>query len=179
MNYKIIKKIALIIYLLVLTWGIIFKFNTIDGDMRFGVRSLNLIPFESLIGINFNEFLIEVILNIFLFIPLGILICLFNNKRTFLKALLYGLTISVTYEMFQFVFGFGSADITDVVMNVSGVIFGVILYNLILYKIKQKTVNIILIVFIIIGVVLLIYGGIKTANAFNDYMQFVNERGWR
>ena len=174
MKSKVIYVISMIVYILTLTWAIIFKCNMIDSDMRFGVRSLNLIPFYGIIkGFSFNEFMIEIVLNILFFIPLGILLCLNKEDVSFKKVFIIALSISVTYELFQYIVGFGSTDITDVLMNTFGGVIGYFIYRRIHHKMSRERIDNILICLIIIGIIVVTIGTIKTINSFSEYLDFI------
>lgn len=170
-NSRHILTVAFVIYLLVLSWEIIFKCNFLVGDLFFGYRSLTLIPFYILLnnGVGMNEFLIEVIGNLLAFIPFGILVALADKKINLPRASLYSAGLSLTFEVVQYIIALGSSDITDVIINTLGGMTGYFIYTLIRKKLTEKRVNIILLSLIAVGTVLFIYGVIDTALVFDKY----------
>ena len=71
-------KVSLIVYILLLTWIIVFKFRLRIADLRY-IRSINLIPFKSNGTVNGMR---ETFINIMLFIPFGMYLeYLFRGRR--------------------------------------------------------------------------------------------------
>jgi len=66
----------------------------------------------------------ERILNILLFVPIGLLISVVLNKRRFLKVLALGVCLSGFIELLQLVLSKGVCNIDDVINNVAGCIIG-------------------------------------------------------
>lgn len=173
-NY-ILTILTLVVYMILLSWAIIFKCNAIDSDLRFGPRILVLIPFKMLIKqISINELLIEVLLNIVAFMPLGILYSHLDNKSNLLKAIIVGMVVSLMYEVTQYIIALGTSDITDIIMNTTGSLLGYIIYRNTFAKMKEKTNNIVMITCIIVGSIVSVYGIINTINSFDQYMEFIN-----
>ena len=68
--------------------------------------------------------------NIIWFIPFGIFIPIIIKKNvSLLYMALYGLLISFTIELAQYVFGVGVSEIDDLILNTSGVLIGYISYR--------------------------------------------------
>lgn len=173
---KILTITAFIIYIIALSWAIIFKCNVIDSDLRFGYRILQFIPFKDILALSWRGFLIEVILNILAFVPLGILYSHLCENSNIIKAIVVGAIVSFLYEAFQYIAAFGTSDITDIIMNTTGAALGYIAYKSCFIKLSDKTHNVILIVFIIIGAILCMYGTINTIYSFDEYLQFIRSQ---
>lgn len=78
----------------------------------------------------------QIILNIVMTIPFGFFMGI--KKKTFLKATLLTILLSVTIELIQ-PFGVGRiSDITDVITNTTGGIIGYYLYNLFKQMTKKR-----------------------------------------
>ena len=95
-------------------------------DARSGLRSFCL---TNLIG------------NIALFLPLGILLPLVSDRfRSFKRVLLVGFCLSLTIEVIQFVSRFfgipRTVDIDDVILNTLGGCLGFALYKFLIAKVK-------------------------------------------
>ena len=70
------------------------------------------------------ELLMENIMNLVMFIPVGMLLCVAFKQMTWWKALLIGCSISVTIEALQFCFLKGFSELDDVMHNTVGCILG-------------------------------------------------------
>lgn len=136
MKEKTKSKILLGIYLLLLVWIILFKLSYRFSDL-ITPRSINLIPFYYQHETSF--YLSEVIDNILIFIPLGILLKMLNTSNT--KTILLGLSFSFFLETLQFILSIGASDITDIITNTTGTLFGLTFY-LILNKIFKDKIKI-------------------------------------
>ncbi len=73
------------------------------------------------------ELLIENIMNVVVFIPVGLLLCLAFKQMPWWKALLIGCSISICIETLQFYFMKGFSEVDDVIHNTAGCIVGYIL----------------------------------------------------
>ena len=121
-------KVSLIVYILLLTWIIVFKFRLRIADLRY-IRSINLIPFKSNGTVNEMR---ETFINIMLFIPFGMYLEYLFRGRRFLNITIITL-ISLCYEVLQYIFHIGVSDITDIIMNTLGGIIGIILVYIFLF----------------------------------------------
>ena len=65
--------------------------------------------------------------NIFLFIPFGFLLTYLYPKKCFIAVVSYGSLLSISIEIMQLVLRIGVCDIDDVLLNVTGVVTGVVL----------------------------------------------------
>ena len=81
--------------------------------------------------------LIEVLLNIALFIPIGLLLGGLGMK--FKKAILIGIVLSVIIELSQFVYDKGLCETNDVIHNTIGCVVGYLCFCVLL-KIHQACV---------------------------------------
>jgi len=134
--------VLFIIYVLALIWIILlklqFSFTEIDR-----VRSINLIPLQGSVIINGIVSLNEIFDNIIVFIPFGIYINMLKNKWSFIQKVLPIISVSLTFEVLQFIFAIGRTDITDLLGNTLGGIIGIIIYAVLLRIFKNKTIKII------------------------------------
>lgn len=125
------------VYLLALVWLILFKLQfsiaVMDG------RVVNLIP---LLGSFDNNGVIrfsEIRNNILVFIPLGIYIGMLKSKWSFAKKVLATVVLTLAFEITQFIFAIGRADITDVLSNTLGGVIGIGIYALLFKLMKGRT----------------------------------------
>ena len=127
----------LIVYLLVLSWIILFKlqfsFSALDH-----IREINLIPGASVI-VNGKVDFDEIINNAIVFIPVDAYFSMLFKNKSALKAIGSVFGISFVYEIIQFIFAIGASDITDLISNTLGGIIGVTLVYVLSIVLKDKT----------------------------------------
>jgi glycopeptide antibiotics resistance protein len=118
-------RVLLAVYLLLLLWLVLFKFSTdLSSVLSYGHRSVNLVPFKgsrSDAGQTIDNFLV--------FIPLGLLLSVNFKHVGRWRKFLFVLGLSLAVEALQFVFAIGATDITDVITNTVGGLFGLLLYD--------------------------------------------------
>ena len=89
---------------------------------------MNLVPFIDVLNSR-GDFVRQVVLNIIMTIPFGFLLPLANNNIKILKVVFYTFLLSLSIELLQpLINGIRSADITDLITNVTGGIIGYALY---------------------------------------------------
>jgi len=115
-----LTRVLFIIYLIALFWILLFKFGVRFSYM--GNRNVNLIPFGK-IDVS------EIILNVVIFVPLGIYAGVLFKKWGFVKKLFFFFLISLMFEGLQFILGVGAFDITDIINNTLGGIIGLLIFE--------------------------------------------------
>jgi len=117
------------IYLIVLYWILLFKlgvrFSYIDK------RSVNFIPFNDPTILN-----AENILNVLIFIPLGIYTGVLFKRWSFGKKLFFFFFLSFIVESLQYILRLGALDVTDLITNTLGGVIG-----LMIFKVIEKLFN--------------------------------------
>lgn len=115
------------LYLLLLTWGILLKFETNLSYLPFfyGSRVLNLLPFSEPLIVNGELVFAEMVFNLLAFVPFGVSLPLVRQGWSFWKVIGLGFSLSLLYEILQFILTIGMADVTDLLMNTLGVVIGV------------------------------------------------------
>ena len=99
--------------------------------MRFEV-SLTLVPFLPMVADFKNT-----ILNIILFVPLGIMLPFLWKKYNTLKAAaVFGFMMSLSIELLQ-LFTYRATDINDLISNTLGTVFGYFLFRMISYLVPS------------------------------------------
>lgn len=134
-----------VIYLIALFWIIVFKFSVPFSYLGY-MRSINLIPFNESLIINGKLAFNEIIMNMVIFVPLGIYAGVLFKRWTIGKKLFLFFLISLICEALQFILGVGASDITDVISNTLGGITGLLIYKAVekILGVKtQKFINII------------------------------------
>lgn len=130
-------KISFILYIVLLTWIIVFKFRLNINDLKY-IRTINLIPFKAN---NIVNGLKETIINLILFIPSGMYLkYIFKDKK--LRNILIIIGTSLIYEITQYILHVGVSDITDIIMNTLGGLVGILLVSIIVLLDKKLNKNI-------------------------------------
>ena len=78
-----------------------------------------------------DELLPENIMNLVVFIPVGLLIGVVLQQRKWWKILIIGCGISIVIETFQFLFMKGFSELDDVMHNTLGCMIGYGIYSLV------------------------------------------------
>jgi len=110
-----------ILYVLILSWIILFK-ATIPLVVFQLERSVNVVLFGN------EPRLHEIILNVLVFVPMGIFISALKKKGSFFGMVALVFLLSLFYEATQFIFAIGVCDITDLIANTLGGIAGAGMY---------------------------------------------------
>lgn len=132
------------IYLILLTWIILFKMQFSISQIG-RIRSLNLIPFGASVIVNGKLDFDEIVNNAIVFIPVGVYMGMLFPDWSFVRKLGLAAGLSFAYEVLQFIFALGATDITDLITNTSGGAIGLIVFAVlskILGKRTSKVLNI-------------------------------------
>lgn len=102
---------------------------------------MNLTPFIDVLN-GRGDFVRQVVLNVIMTVPFGFLLPLIKKENAKLpKVIFYTFLLSLSIELLQpLINGFRSADITDIITNVTGGIIGYIIY-LIFKPLTTKILN--------------------------------------
>ncbi len=123
-----LTKVLFVIYLIAVLWILVFKFNAPFSKLGY-MRSINLIPFNESLIINGKLDFREIVMNVVIFMPLGIYSGILFRKWTTGKKIFLFFLISLICEIFQFILGVGASDITDILNNTLGGIIGLLIYK--------------------------------------------------
>lgn len=140
-----------IIYVLVVTWIILFKLHFSIAEMD-RIRIINLIPFQDSAIMGANE-----LYNIVFFIPFGIYICMLKSNWVLLKKAIIILCFSLSFEILQFIFAIGRTDITDFICNVLGGMIGIGIFKLCYKLLKDRTNRVLNIVLLVLTACILLF----------------------
>lgn len=155
-----LTSLLLTIYSITLFWIIVLKLN-ISFSYK-GTRNVNLIPFREPLLYNGRVDYNEIILNILIFVPLGLYVgILFKNLSTAGKVFSFFM-VSFCFEILQFILRIGAFDITDIINNTLGGIIGLLLLKGLMKVFNspvkaQKLINIIATIGTILIVSTLLY----------------------
>lgn len=120
------------VYLLFLMRVTLFKYASLGEVLfspdRFYSRSVNLIPFAH-DGQRIARFKLELFLNFLAFCPLGFLLSMqaYGKKHGWFFLFL-PLAVSLGIETLQYILWLGATDVTDILMNTAGGVFGFLAY---------------------------------------------------
>ena len=128
LRYTVFKRYTKISFLLVLIYAIYLSaaFSVVGIPALNSVivnGEFNLIPLVDILN-SPREYIINTVLNIMLFVPLGFLIpTIWNEYRSLKQVFLIGIGLSLIIEIFQ-IFTFRLTDIDDLITNTLGTIIG-------------------------------------------------------
>ena len=122
-----VTTVLFIIYLIALFWILLFKLGVRFSYME--NRSVNLIPFSERLISNGKIDVGENILNVVIFVPLGIYAGVLFKRWTWGTKLFFFFLISLMFEVLQFILRVGAFDITDIITNILGGIIGLIIFE--------------------------------------------------
>ena len=120
--------VLFIIYLIALFWIIVLKLSVHFSYMG-NLRRINLIPFSETFFLKGKLDLGEIIMNVVIFLPLGIYAGILFARWNFGKKVFLIFLISLMIEGLQFIFRVGAFDITDIITNALGGIIGLMIFN--------------------------------------------------
>ncbi|MTB64966.1 VanZ family protein [Streptococcus sp. zg-86] len=131
------------IYLMFLTWIILFKldiFSTLQlAYIGSRESSINLIPFAGTAMYNGVLDYQEIGLNVLCFVPFGIYLEMLNRTATWGKNLSLMIAVSLAYEVLQYTFRIGVADVTDILANGFGGAIGINIMYVLTSIWREKT----------------------------------------
>ncbi|HEY9059902.1 MAG TPA: VanZ family protein [Pseudobacteroides sp.] len=108
-------------------------------------RSINIIPFHSIMeyisggSANIRKLAFSnVVGNIEIFIPFGVYLSLLKKDKGVIANLLSIFLVSLFVEVIQALFGIGTADIDDIILNCLGGLIGILGYKFLLLILQDE-----------------------------------------
>ncbi|MBO7404716.1 MAG: VanZ family protein [Clostridia bacterium] len=130
------------IYLFLLIWLVLFKFAPPNvWPSLVSTRRIELIPFAAR-ETGMREMRRETLANVAIFVPLGAYLSAFFPKKNFFFPVLIGFLLSLFFEIVQFAFGIGAADVTDLLMNTAGALIGILVWRLLERVLRRRAVTV-------------------------------------
>ena len=111
-----------VVYLFGLFWILLFKLGVQFSYME--NRNVNLVPFG-----HGNIDVVEILLNVVIFVPLGIYAGVLFKRRNVVAKLFFFFLISTMFELLQFILRVGAFDVTDIITNTTGGIVGLMIFK--------------------------------------------------
>ncbi|MDN9637804.1 glycopeptide resistance protein VanZ1 [Clostridioides difficile] len=156
-----ITKGLFIVYIIILTWIILFKLQfDISSLETMNLRSINLVPFAGSLIINNRVDISEIILNVAIFVPFGIYVCMLKEEWSFIKKVIPIFITSLAFETLQYIFALGASDITDLIGNTLGGIIGIAVFMPLSKIFKNNTIKIINILALIVTIIVVLFLGL-------------------
>ena len=134
------KQIFFLVNLLVIYRFTFHPFSKVDGQVQpliFDIATawpfrMNLVPFVNLTDYGIKrEMLINIIGNVSMFIPTGVMTPLiYKNIDGLKKVVLTGFLISLVIEVIQLPFAVRASDVDDLILNLAGIILGYISWKI-------------------------------------------------
>lgn len=174
--------LTLINFLIILCWIVIFKVNrSWVPEVTDRLRSLpiiqrfgkSIIPGHTIVkelktkGFSFSS---DHFLNVLAFIPFGILLPYFIDKKGYTYTALISFGSSLFFELLQLFTGIGHYDSSDLLTNTLGGLIGILLYRFIFSKMRGNIVNIFSTAVSIIACPFSFYAIFNTIRHFDYYL---------
>jgi len=127
------KKISICFFVMYTIFFVLvfFVFRNMNIYSKYSQHDVNLTLFKTIslmLGVDNKEYMLKNLIgNILFFVPPGFYLAIAFKKKRFLTALLLATAFSCTIEILQYVFDTGTADIDDVMLNVTGFLIGFLL----------------------------------------------------
>ncbi len=140
MKSKRTTQILFIVYLIVLSWVILFKMEfNMSALSKMNLRSVNLVPFAGSMLVNGKADVSEIILNMVVFMPFGVYVSMLNGRQNILVKVLPIAGVSLLYESLQYALKIGASDITDFLGNTLGGMLGILFFALVYRVLENKS----------------------------------------
>ena len=185
---KISLNIVIVLFVLVLIWGLYFKFGNVE-ESEFLARTLSYMTLKEkfmfdIIPFDFSNthqkslhFLLN-ILNMIVFIPFGVALPMRSKKINILPQALFCFCFSLIIEVTQLFTSIGGFAMDDLLMNTLGYFVGLVLYHFIFRKFSDKINFYIILSCNIILAVMLAYAIIDIIPIFDRYVEIVKTYGF-
>ena len=127
-GHRIIAGLLLSVYILLVYCSTVFYRPGPSAINEYGFR-----PFGNYKAIldGRTDLIPESVMNVLVFIPIGILVKMSFSKLGIKSVLIIGMCLSLSIEVMQFVFDRGCSDVGDVINNTVGCMFGYGIYKMV------------------------------------------------
>ena len=172
-NIRNTAMITFALYMLCLLWVVILKCNLRSGviESRIYMSSLAFWERTTIFTGRFSRTDVpDAIVNIFIFIPLGLLLPFIIKKNTYLISALIGTAVSLAVELTQLTFAIGCFTYIDIINNSLGTFFGVMLYFPLSRIVEKRHQDIALKSASAMAISLLVFATVNTINNIDIYL---------
>ena len=126
-GWRKLNQLLLIEYLFLIYFStVIFR----DTNDTVKYRSVSIKDYKKILEGDSSFIDPEMVMNVLVFLPLGILLCAAFKCLKWWQSLLVGGGISVSIEVMQYILRRGTTEVGDVLHNTSGCLIGIGLYKL-------------------------------------------------
>ncbi len=174
--YKRIEKlaiVALVLYIICLVWIITLKCNMIATVVESRYFSGQFSLFERVV-FNTSKFaktdLKDFLANVFLFIPMGLLIPFLKKEKPYISAALFGFAISLGFEILQIINCIGGLTYIDILSNSLGAILGAIAHFHLRGRVTEKQMETSLATCAVLCAMVVSFGFFNTVKHFDIYV---------
>ena len=122
--------------LVLLEYTILIYYSTVLCRIAKESRGYNFTPFWSY---EKSELLVENVMNVIVFVPVGLLIGYSFSRWSYWKVIGFGCLFSISIEVLQFAYNRGFCELDDVIHNTLGCILGYGAYSLIICLIRKNS----------------------------------------
>ena len=164
-----------VFYVIILLWITIFKCNhaTPIYELRIFLESMTVAErfayATSKLTLKDGE-MTEMILNVFIFIPFGILIPLLRGKTAPITTTVLALLSTFFIECLQLLFCFGWFTYSDLILNTTGAVLGIIIYAVFVKRINEENKKTVLKLLNVFAIAIAVFAIINTALHIEIYM---------
>lgn len=163
---------SLVVYLILFIWVVIFKWTNYEAAEHSIItfRPLDLSArYDAVIKWVFTCDPIDIVLNMILFLPLGLFYVLLLKRRRYLIVLI-GLLLTISVEISQFFTCIGMFNVFDIISNFLGCLLGYGLFVLLNRFVSKRLIDITNIVIIGLMSPVCVYAIIMTIINFGSYL---------
>ena len=168
---KLLFSLSFSIYMILLIWVAIFKWTNYHSVIV-SVYTFRPMDLAARYDYGYDWFfyfeLTDLILNMLLFIPLGLYY--FKFFKNIIHASIFGIILMITFEISQFFTCIGMFNVYDLLGNFLGLLFGYLIYLLIKKIYTPRNINITNIILIILFLPVTIYAIYMTITNIDVYI---------
>lgn len=165
--------VALVLYIICLIWIITLKCNMIATVVESRYFSGQFSLFERVV-FNTSKFsktdLKDFLANVFLFIPMGLLIPFLKKEKPYISTALFGFALSLGFEVLQIINCIGGFTYIDILANTLGAILGSMLHFYLRERFTEKQTETALTVCAVLCAVVVSFGFFNTVKHFDIYI---------
>lgn len=127
-NYDLFIRTTMYVYIsFVLYFTLMPIICSIPFMFNHPFKMMNMNLFDDLLN-HRGDYIRQIVLNIVMLIPFGIIFPLIDKKNNFVKTVKWSFITSLVIEMLQTLVSVRSSDITDLITNVFGAVIGYLIY---------------------------------------------------
>lgn len=127
-NYDLFIRTMMYVYISFVLYFTLMPFIcSIPFMFNHPFEMMNMNLFDDLLN-HRGDYIRQIVLNIVMLIPFGIIFPLIDKKNNFVKTVKWSFITSLVIEMLQTLVSVRSSDITDLITNVFGAVIGYLIY---------------------------------------------------